>query len=175
MPNTPVLISGPNSVCQGESSLSYSIVPIAGANSYLWTVPSGASIISGGVTESIIVDWGTSSGPVTVRAINNCGQSGTKVLNVNINCRLSSAVSPDFSIFPNPASELTTVSFESAADGFSSIQLLDLSGRVVFDKQVATRKGSNQLEINLKSIIKGTYIVKVESISNQSIGRVVIQ
>ncbi|MBK6641176.1 MAG: hypothetical protein IPG39_07995 [Bacteroidetes bacterium] len=83
------VISGPITVCTGEQGLTYSIAAMFGASSYTWVVPAGSSIIAGQGTASIIVDWGTTSGLVTVTATNSCGVSGTRTLNVIVNCKLS--------------------------------------------------------------------------------------
>lgn len=71
-------ITGTASVCTGQSSVSYSVSPIAGATGYTWTLPFGATIASGSNTNSITVNFsGTaSSGNITVLGTNACG-SGT--------------------------------------------------------------------------------------------------
>jgi len=175
VPNTPSLISGANSVCAGEPGLSYSIPPVGGTNNYTWTIPAGATIIAGQNTSSIIVDWGSASGTITVQAINDCGPSGTRTLPVTISCRMSSAVSPEFSVYPNPASESVTVSFVSNISEHVLIQLFDLSGRVVFEKSISAQKGTNQLTLELKHLLRGAYLVKVNGAENQSIGRLILQ
>ncbi len=175
VPNTPASIIGANSVCAGEPGLSYSIPPVSGTNSYTWTVPSGATIIAGQNTTSIFVDWGNSSGTVTVTATNDCGSSGTRTFPVTISCRMSSSVSPEFSVYPNPASESATVSFVSNTNEQVLIQLFDLTGRVVFEKTITAQKGGNQLTIELKDLLRGAYLVKVNGVENQSIGRLILQ
>ncbi|MBY0426386.1 MAG: hypothetical protein K2Q22_12165, partial [Cytophagales bacterium] len=83
-PSAPSSISGLNSVCSGASA-TYSISTVSGASSYAWTVPSGATILSGQGTNSIILTHGTTSGTVAVRAINSCGTSTSSNLSVNVN------------------------------------------------------------------------------------------
>ncbi|MCK6617987.1 MAG: autotransporter-associated beta strand repeat-containing protein [Cyclobacteriaceae bacterium] len=61
---TPV-ISGSNTVCAGAAGVVYSTPNVVG-NSYSWIV-TGGTIVSGGTTNSITVDWGAAgSGSVTV-------------------------------------------------------------------------------------------------------------
>ena len=66
-------ILGDNKVTEGERNVEYRIDSQNGA-SYNWSVPSGASIASGQGTNTILVNWGTKSGDVTV-AVNapDCG------------------------------------------------------------------------------------------------------
>ena len=82
-------ITGSPSVCLGETGVIYSVLPIANATGYFWTVPIGATISGGNNTNSITVDFSqlAVSGNVTVAGTNTCG-SGT--------------VSPNFAVTVNP-------------------------------------------------------------------------
>jgi hypothetical protein len=82
----PGSITGASAVCQGESGVTYSIVPLQNVTGYHWTVPSGASIISGNNTNGITVDFSTSaaSGTVTVNGINECGAGPVSSLAVAV-------------------------------------------------------------------------------------------
>jgi gliding motility-associated-like protein len=78
LPGTATAIGGKNKVCQGEKNVVYS-TSLSDATSYTWTVPSGASIISGQGTTQIIVDYGSgaNSGDITVKGNNSCGSGST--------------------------------------------------------------------------------------------------
>jgi len=75
LPSVADAITGSHTVCAGQTGVSYTVATIAGATSYVWTLPSGASIVTGTNTNSIIVDFGiaASSGNITVDGINACG------------------------------------------------------------------------------------------------------
>jgi len=75
IPSTPGSITGNTSACAGTTGNIYSISPVAGAASYNWTVPGGASIASGSGNTSITVTFGTGSGNISVVAVNGCGTS----------------------------------------------------------------------------------------------------
>ena len=75
LPETPGIISGRASVSINETGIVYSISPVADATSYNWTVPSGATIVSGQGTTTISVNFGNSGGDVGVRTENSCGNS----------------------------------------------------------------------------------------------------
>ena len=81
IPSIAGLISGSSSVCANASNIFYSIAPVSNAASYNWTVPSGASVISGQGTYSINTSFGASGGNVCVTATNGCGTSSS-------NCKL---------------------------------------------------------------------------------------
>ncbi len=85
----PVFTQSVNSVCniRGTSNLAtYSILPIAGCSSYLWTLPSNTTLVSGQGTTSIQVRVGSSftSGNISVTGISSCGNSPTKSIGVSL-------------------------------------------------------------------------------------------
>jgi hypothetical protein len=70
-------ISGLSAVCSSQAGVIYSISSVSGATTYTWAVPSGASIAGGQGSTSITVNWGASSGNVTVTPANANGCTGT--------------------------------------------------------------------------------------------------
>lgn len=82
-PGTPGAITGITSILPSQTGLTYSVAPVPGV-SYTWTVPFGATILSGQNTSSINVKWGTASGNVNVKASNNCGTSLSSLLYVAV-------------------------------------------------------------------------------------------
>jgi len=89
LPSVPGTISGPSTVCAGASGVAYSVTAVANTDSYLWSVPSGANIVSGAGTNSITVNFSQSaiSGNITVNGQNSCGNgpsSPTLAVTVNM-------------------------------------------------------------------------------------------
>lgn len=65
-------ISGPSHFCS-QSSETYTITLSSGfATTYIWSVPSGSSILSGQGTNAVLVLFGTSGGNISVTASNGC-------------------------------------------------------------------------------------------------------
>ncbi len=58
-------INGPNEAAFGQLNVPFSVVPVAGAT-YFWTAPAGATLVAGQGTPAAQINWGTTSGPVTV-------------------------------------------------------------------------------------------------------------
>ena len=79
-------ITGSLSVCQGQTDLAYTTPPISNATSYIWTVPTGASIVSGLNTQTILVNYGSNatSGNITVKGSNTCGEGTSSAVAVNV-------------------------------------------------------------------------------------------
>ena len=72
-------ITGIPVVCAGANDIGYSVAPVANAIAYVWTMPAGASIISGGGTNSIDVSFNGNavSGDIAVYSNNLCGNGAT--------------------------------------------------------------------------------------------------
>jgi len=74
LPAAAAAITGVVEVCQGDSVVTFTTTPIAGAIEYKWTLPAGADGAS--TTTSITVQFTASavSGNVTVRGVNQYGE-----------------------------------------------------------------------------------------------------
>lgn len=71
----PTAIIGPAGVCRNSNNQVFSVAPVAGATSYQWTLPTGATGSS--TKDSILLSFNASyvSGDICIKAINACGQS----------------------------------------------------------------------------------------------------
>ncbi|MEI6898376.1 MAG: T9SS type A sorting domain-containing protein [Bacteroidota bacterium] len=76
-------VHGPGTNCKNIAAI-YSVAPVAGAESYSWTVPQSVTITSGQSTDSIHVNWGAKPGTVMVRAINHCDTTDWATLVVGV-------------------------------------------------------------------------------------------
>lgn len=85
-PAIPGAISGPTTVCSGQTSVSYTIANVTNATNYTWSVPAGSSITAGQGTTAATISFGSTPGvaTVSVTAGNACGTSMPKTLNVTI-------------------------------------------------------------------------------------------
>jgi hypothetical protein len=101
IPSTPGAITGPVSGICNSATATYSIAAVSGATSYAWTVPTGATIVSGQGTTSIVVAFGTSLGStsgcssssICVKASNTCGVSSSRCVSVSLKPVLSGSIS----------------------------------------------------------------------------------
>ncbi len=126
--------------CPGATA-SYSVSSVAGASSYLWTVPTGATITSGQGTTSINVTYGNSGGNITVTAQNSCDLSGTAS---------TLAVTNNFSITSQPANAST-----SCATGSTATFSVTATGKNNYQWQVSTDGGSTWNNISNGGIYSG--------------------
>ncbi|MDF1560219.1 MAG: gliding motility-associated C-terminal domain-containing protein [Bacteroidales bacterium] len=88
LPSAAGTITGTATVCQGQSGVSYSVPAITGATSYSWAY-SGLGATITGTTNSVTISFASNatSGNLTVRGVNSCGNG---------------AVSPNYAIAVNP-------------------------------------------------------------------------
>lgn len=70
-------ISGLSKLCFNSTNNIYAVSGGSGATAYSWTVPSGATIVSGQGTSSVKVNFGTTSGNITVTPSNSCATGTT--------------------------------------------------------------------------------------------------
>ncbi|MCC6601008.1 MAG: hypothetical protein IT223_10090 [Crocinitomicaceae bacterium] len=84
VPPAPGPVVGETSFCAYSTGKVYSVSSVAGATSYVWSVPSGASIVSGQGTLSATVDFGSTGGSVCVTADNTCGSSSPACTSISL-------------------------------------------------------------------------------------------
>lgn len=79
-------VAGPDTVCIGTDSILYFCDSVPGALYYNWSVPSGAIIVSGAGTTSILIIFTetATSGIVSVYAGDSCGNGPVSSLNVAV-------------------------------------------------------------------------------------------
>ncbi len=85
LPVAAGIISGSATVCQGQTSVTYSVPSITNATSYTWTLATGATGSS--TTNSITVNYSKTaiSGNVTVKGTNGCGDGDVSTLVITVN------------------------------------------------------------------------------------------
>ena len=64
-------ITGPNTICKNTEA-TFSVTQFEFAAGYIWSVPSGVTIVTGQGTNTLNVTWGALSGSVSVVAGNEC-------------------------------------------------------------------------------------------------------
>ena len=80
-------LTGPATVCEGSSAISYSIPATGGAENYLWTLPAGFTITSGTGSPQITcnVAMGASGGNISVSGWNSqCGSGQPAIKTVTV-------------------------------------------------------------------------------------------
>jgi hypothetical protein len=106
-PSAGGVLSGPSSVCQNQTGVAYSFPADPDATTYVWYVPSDATIVSGNNTTDIVVDFGVISDNVAVYAQNACGNGPTIGKGVTVLSPPTATISGGASICAGDTDNLT--------------------------------------------------------------------
>ncbi len=68
----------------------------------------------------------------------------------------------DVAVYPNPVTDLLTISITADNQGTANITITDNSGRLVYSKTSAIIGGGNTISINTTHLSHGTYIAKIQ-------------
>jgi len=64
-------------------------------------------------------------------------------------------------LYPNPAVDMLMLSFDSQLDETTSIEVLDMLGRVVMVQQLPVTTGANNAQVSVAGLENGTYFVRI--------------
>jgi alpha-tubulin suppressor-like RCC1 family protein len=177
LPAQPAVISGPSTVCVNQTAVNFSTTAVSGL-SYSWIFPSGVSIVSGQGTASVIVNWGTTAGTVSVKAQNACGFSTARTKSVTIGtCRVAQEPNPfeteldeevvnsmeQLSAFPNPVNDMLHVLLPVSEAQSCRLMITDISGKVVFEQTISGTGRNNKVSVSSSSWSAGMYFISVLS------------
>jgi hypothetical protein len=132
--NAPVTqtISGPANVASGTSGVSYSVSSNSGS-SFTWTIPSGAAIVSGQGTNSIVVDFGTSGGTISVTQTNAFGSANSSMLVEMTITGITSIDLVDIEVYPNPFSDELSLKSNIASGSTLTLKMIDMKGDIIYE------------------------------------------
>jgi|JI7StandDraft_1071085.scaffolds.fasta_scaffold05789_4 CubicO group peptidase (beta-lactamase class C family) len=85
LPSATGTISGDVTACQGQDSVLYIVPTINNATSYVWTLPSGATGAINNDTIKVNFSATASSGNISVKGKNACGDGTSSTLSVTVN------------------------------------------------------------------------------------------
>lgn len=153
MPNAAGIISGAQTVCQGQSSVTYTVPTIAFATSYIWTLPAG--IVGTSSTNSITVKYERyfTTGSITVKGHNEWGDGIASTLDITANLLpvIAGAISGNKTVCQGENSVTYTV---SAIDNATSYKWVLPSG-------ATGSSTTNSITVDYtKSAISGNITVK---------------
>jgi hypothetical protein len=102
IPAAPGTITGNTSICAGSTN-SYTTLSAVGADSYSWNLPSGWSIATGAGMDSITATSDTTSGTISVAAVNACG---TSAASTPLTVSVAPVLIPAIGITANPGTQI---------------------------------------------------------------------
>lgn len=75
-------------------------------------------------------------------------------------------------VFPNPTKDMLFVQYNIFEAGNANLSVMDLSGKIIVQRQVEMAEGLNQIDLNLGDLANGMYIVRMQTaskITNQKV------
>ncbi len=145
-------------ICTGETST----LTATGANTYSWnTTSSGSAIVVNPTTNTVYTVSGTDA--------NGCSNSSTITQSVSLCTGITQLVNESsVSVFPNPFTDVITIknTFKN-----STIVIVDVLGKVVFEKQIV----SSETSIDLSELKTGFYQLMVNGESNSYTQKIIKQ
>ncbi|MCB0653117.1 MAG: fibronectin type III domain-containing protein [Saprospiraceae bacterium] len=198
LPGTPQGLS----VISCESAGYYTIDPVAGADSYNWTVPAGSAIIGGQGTNTVLVKFYNFSGAgdICVDAVNSCGVSLCCIGNcLSITCtnevidlagpgsgdeasvdgaeivKGTTKVFEALGVYPNPNNGQFRLEGMIHAEGAMEIMIYSLLGDLVhYEQKGIVSKGMLKETVVAPHLAAGTYLLRVKIGSDTWNSRVII-
>ncbi len=163
-PAAPAAISGSNNSCPNRYK-QYYVASVKGAASYIWTVPAGSSFWGSSTGRSVWVRLGSTSGNITVKAVNACGTSAASTKYITIACTSGiepTAIKQPAAIYPNPATDIATVRFNADVKEACTVSIMDAAGRMLSKQSLTVVTGVNTHSIVVSDYLPGTYFVMVQ-------------
>lgn len=167
-----------------------SVNPEAGSVSFTvnsnagWTVADDASWLTAdktdGSTISVSYTANTSYSPRTANITVNCSGGMEETVIVEQSASLPDAVA-DFDgntqviIQPNPASDIMYLKTTSDMNSEVSITLIDVSGKVVHRHKFESVLADETLEIDISSLNKGVYLLRLDNSNSVTVTKVIKQ
>lgn len=171
-PLIPNSIFGESTICPGDTQIYY-IDSYVGVNYLIWVFPSGITLLNGNTADTarVLINNSFQGGNVSVMSVNSCGSSPMryksltrcvtpKLLDNNVRSLEEDVITKqnfddfDFTIYPNPASDLIKILLEES-EGYS-FEITNSVGSLMM-------KGNIINKIDVSELVSGFYYFKLIS------------
>ena len=136
---------------------------ITSTDSYIWSLPSGATGTS--TTNSITVNYSNNaqSGFIKVKGHNSCGDgsSSSSYIFVHLNIGTGVYSGGDIIVYPSPASLSITISYYLKKTQDFTLDVYDITGRKIKELVNGNQHlGEHHLTLDTSELIQGIYLLK---------------
>ncbi|MGZ3864525.1 MAG: extracellular catalytic domain type 1 short-chain-length polyhydroxyalkanoate depolymerase [Bacteroidia bacterium] len=162
----PYAINGSQNVSVNQTGVTYSVTNTSGST-YNWTVPSGASIVSGQGTNQITVNFGVQSGyiEVTETQSNNCLNGPSKLYIIIGNTAIGDYAGEEIEIYQTDGKSFF---IKTKTQKIFSVKIYNALGEVVFDNHVQSNSAE---QVQLPD---GIYTTEIKGENGLSVKKIVI-
>ena len=165
-------VTGPTNVTSNQTNVTYSLTSQTGM-AYVWSVPAGATIVSGQNTNSIVVNLGSSSGAVTLLQTNPSGQTSTITKAITIGTTTPVTVpsaEARFTVYPIPCNETVTIDMNVSTQTRVSYILVDATGNIVRAGSIEYAGAPVQIQTDIAA---GVYQLVLQWDGKSAINRII--
>lgn len=177
-----------NNITTSSATLSWNVVNCAdaygfryrkqGASQWITSTPGSNSTTLTGLDASTTYQWAVrtkcTSNPNTYSKYSATQKFTT--LHTKTQSALSGADATELILYPNPAQQFTTVSFHVSEEVPVSISLFDITGKKIRELlNVNSQEGDYQVNVDLKTLPKGIYLVRFQSGENIICRKLVVE
>jgi len=174
-------IQGPELVSPGTIE-TYTVPSFTGANAFHWTT-TGTDISASGSGNIAAVSFGPSfsSGTLCVAGVDACGIIGParciEIAQLLSSSRIGMPYGASYTyLFPNPAHDALQIRFQSNAGNHAyTLNISDLSGRLLRSENGLAAPGDNLHTIDLSGLAKGVYLLNLKFEGGGEVLRVVVE
>lgn len=195
-PAMPASISGPTTV-QSGAYVNYTGAATNGANSYQWLVPYPHQVVSS--FNIFGADWQMSSvtttsthlnafsgtsgsdGYVQFSGVNSCGVGPARTLYVTHDNSGGGTIPKvegknlRVNVYPNPANDVVNIELSSANRGAELLSLELVDQRLVTQYRKAFGKGVTEFSLDVRSLDKGIYELRMKTTNGPVNRRIIIE
>jgi hypothetical protein len=180
-PAQPAPITGSAIVCAGATEIAYITNSVVGATSYEWLAPAKATIYDGTLSstmntlatpsDSVMINFGSKSGYVKVRAVNACGISPYRAMYVTADCTafgktVAKEEIESIQLYPSPAHDLLNVAFKSKDESEYNVAVTNALGQVVIQRTLQAIKGDNKFSLDVSGLAQGVYFLSLSTVTD---------
>ena len=79
----------------------------------------------------------------------------------------------DLNVFPNPATDRLNVSFVMPDESPVSCKILDMTGKLLYNKQIESNGGLIEESVDVSGFAKGIYFLRIETTKGTTIEKFV--
>jgi hypothetical protein len=185
-PGAPGAITVTNTLACPDRQFTYSLAAMpSGSTSVWWTVPAGATIVSGQGTLSILVAYPSNAlaGTVTATGVNGCSSGNTRTIQVKLpECVVAGDV-PEYvkqttqktelnaQIFPNPSYDVFNIIARTNSNEKIQVIIMDIQGRKLLGSNLVPNQ-PNTVGAGLKP---GVYFAEIIQGSQRIIRKILKQ
>jgi hypothetical protein len=179
LPGPAGTITGNDTICSYHETYVYSVPAITGANSYIWSIPSGTSITSGAGTNSITIATNPTavSGSIRVMGNNSCGAGAQSLKNITVKiCTgiFENRIETGISVYPNPAEGILNIGITNG-DKQTDLQIVDVRGQIVYKVSLETIPFEYTHKVDVSAFSRGVYFVELVNSKRVVIKKVILQ